>query len=430
MAERRVELAVVGGGLNGLTLGIACASAGLEVAVIDREDPATMIGERFDGRTSAIAFGSMRVLDGIGVWRLIADKAEAIRDIRVADNSAPLFLHYDHREIGDDPMGWIVENRDLRRALHERARQLPGLQLLAPMKVTHWNDVSLSVGPAKAGTRKAKVLDSRSHGNDGKGFGQLQLADGTVVRAELIAAADGKNSPLREAAGIKSVSWSYPQVGIVATVRHTKPHRGVAVEHFLPAGPFAILPMTDNRSSIVWTERAALAPTLLKLDDTAFHAELASRFGDFLGDISVEGPRWSYPLSFLHAETYVASRLVLVGEAAHVIHPIAGQGLNMGIRDIAALAECLIDGRRLGLDLGHATVLARYERWRRFDNVLLAAVTDGLNRLFSNSVPPLKLARDVGLAAIGEVPPLKHFFMRHAMGMVGDLPRLVKGEAL
>ncbi|HEY7990430.1 MAG TPA: UbiH/UbiF/VisC/COQ6 family ubiquinone biosynthesis hydroxylase [Stellaceae bacterium] len=400
MAEKRVELAVVGGGLNGLTLGIACASAGLKVLVIDREDPATMMGEQFDGRTSAIAYGSMRVLDGIGVWPILAAKAEAIREIRVADNSAPLFLHYDHREIGDEPMGWIVENRDLRRALHDRARQLPNLELIAPMQVQSGTD------------------------------GVITLGNGNIVRAELIAAADGKNSPLREAAGIKSVTWSYPQIGIVATVRHAKPHRGVAVEHFLPAGPFAILPMTGNRSSIVWTERATLAPNILKLDDAAFHAELASRFGDFLGDISVEGPRWSYKLSFLHAQTYVAPRLVLVGEAAHVIHPIAGQGLNMGIRDTAALAECLIDGRRLGLDLGDGTVLARYERWRRFDNIALAAVTDGLNRLFSNSVPPLKLARDVGLAAVGQAPPLKHFFMRHAMGTVGDLPRLVRGEPL
>ncbi len=403
MAELLVELAVVGGGLNGLTLGIACASAGLRVAVIDREDPATMLGARFDGRTSAIAFGSMRVLDGIGVWPLVAGRAEAIREIRVADNSAPLFLHYDHREIGDEPLGWIVENRDLRRALHARAEQLANLELLAPMKV-----------------------ESASYGASAT----LTLADGGTVRAELIAAADGKNSPLREAAGIRSVKWLYPQIGIVATVRHARPHRGVAVEHFLPAGPFAILPMTDNRSSIVWTERADLAPKLLALHDAAFHRELGARFGDFLGDIAVEGPRWSYPVSFLHAETYVAPRLVLVGEAAHVIHPIAGQGLNMGIRDTAALAECLVDGRRLGLDLGDATLLARYERWRRFDNVALAAVTDGLNRLFSNAMPPVKLARDLGLAAVGQVPPLKRFFMRHAMGIVGELPRLVRGEAL
>jgi 2-octaprenyl-6-methoxyphenol hydroxylase len=256
------------------------------------------------------------------------------------------------------------------------------------------------------------------------------LANGDTVRAELVVAADGKNSPLREAACIRTVAWSYPQTGIVVTVRHERPHRGVAVEHFLPAGPFAILPMTGNRSSIVWTERAERAPALLALDDAAFHCELAARFGDFLGAVAVEGPRWSYPLSFLHAARYVAPRLALVGEAAHVIHPIAGQGLNLGIRDAASLAECLVDGRRLGLDLGDAQALDRYERWRRLDTIVLASVTDGLNRLFSNAVPPVKLARDVGLAAVGQVPPLRRFLMRHAMGTVGELPRLVRGEAL
>jgi 2-octaprenyl-6-methoxyphenol hydroxylase len=403
MATARVELAVVGGGLNGMTLGIACASAGLQVAVLDREDPATVLSERFDGRTSAIAFGSMRVLAGIGVWPLVANQAAAILEIRVTDNSAPLFLHYDHREIGDEPLGWIVENRHLRRALYDRAGQLPNLKLIAPMAVEH---------------------------ADYEGVATLTLADGGELRAELIAAADGKNSPLREAARIRTVKWCYPQIGIVTTVRHAKPHHGVAVEHFLPAGPFAILPMTDNRSSIVWTEDAVLAPALLALDDRAFHRELEHRFGDFLGVVSLEGPRWSYPLSFLHATSYIAPRLVLLGEAAHVIHPIAGQGLNMGIRDTAALAECLVDGRRLGLDLSDATLLARYQRWRRFDNVLLAGVTDSLNRLFSNTVPPIKVARDLGLAAVTRVPPLKRLLMRHAMGMIGDLPRLVRGEAL
>jgi 2-octaprenyl-6-methoxyphenol hydroxylase len=403
MATARAELAVVGGGLNGMTLGIACASAGLRVAVLDREDPTTILSERFDGRTSAIAYGSMRVLAGIGVWPLVAEQAEAILEIRVADNSAPLFLHYDHGEIGDEPLGWIVENRHLRRALYDRAGQLPNLEMVAPMAVEH---------------------------ADYDAVATLALADGGKIQAELIAAADGKNSPLREAARIRTVTWSYPQIGIVTTVRHAKPHHGVAIEHFLPAGPFAILPMTKSRSSIVWTEDASLAPELLALDDGAFHRELRHRFGDFLGEISVEGPRWSYPLSFLHATSYMAPRLVLVGEAAHVVHPIAGQGLNLGIRDTAALAECLVDGRRLGLDLADATLLARYQRWRRFDNVVLAGVTDGLNRLFSNTVPPIKIARDLGLAAVAHIPPLKRLFMRHAMGMIGDLPRLVRGEAL
>jgi len=403
-APLKADLAIVGGGLNGLTLGIALAGAGLRVAVIDREAPARTMAPNFDGRTSAIAYGSKRVLAAIGVWDRIADQAEPILEIRVADDNAPLFLHYDHREVGDEPLGWIVENRALRVALNARAAELPTLQHLAPATV--------------AATRREA------------GAAFVELADGRVLRAELIVAADGKNSPLREAAGIKSLTWSYPQTGIVATVRHERPHRGVAVEHFLPAGPFAILPMRGNRSSIVWTERVDRAPAILALDDAAFLAELASRFGDFLGALELEGPRFSYPLAFLHAGRMIAPRLALVGDAAHAIHPIAGQGLNLGIRDSAALAECLIDGRRVGLDLGDATVLARYERWRRFDSTLLAATTDGLNRLFSNAVPPVKLARDAGLAAVGRMPPVKRFFMRHAMGMVGELPRLVRGEAL
>ncbi|MGH7073082.1 MAG: UbiH/UbiF/VisC/COQ6 family ubiquinone biosynthesis hydroxylase [Stellaceae bacterium] len=404
MDHNRVELGIVGGGLNGLTLAIACAAAGIDVAVIDREDPTRMVSAEFDGRTSAIAFGSKRVLDGIGVWPLLANKAEAIREIRVADDSSPLFLHYDHREIGNEPLGWIVENRDLRHALQERAAQLPGLRLITRAKVEH-------------AEREASVA-------------RLHLDAGRTVAAQLVAAADGKASPLREAAGIRAIAWSYPQTGIVATVRHARPHHGIAVEHFLPAGPFAILPMTGNRSSIVWTERSALAPKLLAMNEADFHRELARRFGDFLGTLEVEGPRWSYPLAFLHAERYIARRLALVGDAAHVIHPIAGQGLNLGIRDIAALAECLVDGRRLGLDLADLSILTRYENWRRFDTLTLSAVTDGLNRLFSNSIAPVKLARDLGLAAVGKVPPVKRLFMRHAMGIVGEQPRLVRGETL
>ncbi len=404
MQQRRVELIVVGGGLTGLTLAIACAACGIEVAVVDREDPAAMLAEPFDGRTTAIAEGSKQVLDGIGLWPLVAGAAEPILEIRVADNNSPLFLHYDHRDLGDAPLGYIVENRVLRRALIERARVLPSLVHLAPLAVER---VERGGGGARA-----------------------YLADGSVLQGELAAACDGRRSPLREAAGIRTLAWDYPQTGIVCTVRHALPHHGVAVEHFLPAGPFAILPMTEQRSSIVWTERAALAPGILALDEAGFRAELARRFGDFLGEVEVVGPRWSYPLSLLHAERYVAPRLALVGDAAHVIHPIAGQGLNLGIRDIAVLAELVVDARRLGLDIGNSVLLERYQRWRRFDNMALAAVTDALNRLFSNSVPPVKLLRDLGLAAIDKLPPMKRLLMRHAMGLVGELPRLVRGEPL
>ncbi len=402
--ETRVELIVVGGGLVGLTLAIACAEAGIEVAIIDREDPAAMLAEPFDGRTTAIAHGSQQVLAGIGLWPLVAAEAEPILEIRVADGGSPLFLHYDHHAVGDHPLGYIVENRVLRRALMTRAAQLATLRHLAPLAVER---VEREASGATA-----------------------YLADGSRLRGELVAACDGRGSPLRRAAGIKTVEWSYPQTSIVCTVRHEMPHRGVAVEHFLPAGPFAILPMTGNRSSIVWTERADLAPRLLALDAASFAVELGRRFGDFLGALEVVGPRFSYALSLLHAERYAAPRLALVGDAAHVIHPIAGQGLNLGIRDVAALAELVVDSRRLGLDIADAGALARYERWRRFDNLMLAAVTDALNRLFSNSVPPVKLARDVGLAVVDRLPPLKRFLMRHAMGVVGELPRLVRGERL
>jgi 2-octaprenyl-6-methoxyphenol hydroxylase len=399
-----VELIVVGGGLTGLTLGIACAGAGLEVAVIDRESPASMLAEPFDGRTTAIAHGSKQVLEAIGLWRRVAEVAEPIREIRVADGGSPLFLHYDHRDLGDAPLGYIVENRLLRQALMAEAASLPTLRHLAPQAVE------------RVEREEARAV--------------ARLADGGSVTGALVAACDGGRSPLRRAAGIKTISWDYPQVSIVCTVRHALPHQGVAVEHFLPAGPFAILPMTGNRSSIVWTESAALAPALLALDEARFMAELGGRFGDFLGALSLEGPRWSHPLSLIHAERYAAPRLALVGDAAHVIHPIAGQGLNLGIRDVAVLAELTVDARRLGLDIGSPLLLERYERWRRFDNLMLATVTDGLNRLFSNALPGVALARDLGLAAVDRVPPLKRFLMRHAMGIVGDLPRLVRGERL
>ena len=403
-ASLSVDLLVVGGGLAGLSLALACAGAGLEVAVVDREDPARTVGEAFDGRTTAIAFGSKQVLAGIGLWPEIAGDAEPILEIRVADAGAPLFLHYDHRDIGEDPLGWIIENRVLRRALLACVARQPTLRHLAPAEV---------------------VFVER----DAAGV-TATLADGRRIRAALCAAADGKESPLRRAAGIGTVEWPYPQAGIVCTVRHERPHGGVAVEHFLPSGPFAILPMTERRSSIVWTERAALAPHFMKLGEAEFAAEIAKRFGDYLGRLDPVGPRWCYPVSLMVAESFAADRLALVGEAAHVIHPIAGQGLNLGIRDLAVLAELVVDARRLGLDIGAPDLLARYERWRRVDTLTLAAVTDALNRLFSNDVAPLRLARDVGLAAVNRLPPLKRFLMRHAMGTVGELPRLVRGEAL
>lgn len=400
-----MELLIAGGGLTGLVLGAACAGAGLMVAIVDPEDPAAWLQEGFDGRSSAIAFGSHQALDALGLWQSIAADAEPILEIRVADDNSPLFLHYDHQELENGtPLGYIVENRVLRRALLERVRSMPNLRLLAPLAVQ-----------SAAGSPLAAAAT---------------LSDGRQIGARLVAAADGRNSPLRRAAGIKTVEWRYPQTAIVTTVRHRLPHHGIAVEHFLPAGPFAILPMTGNRSSIVWTERAELAPRLIGLADAAFADELAARFGDFLGEVEPIGPRWAHPLGLLLAERYIAPRLALVGEAAHLIHPIAGQGLNLSIRDISVLAELVIDTRRLGLDIGDAAVLERYQRWRRFDTFALAAVTDTLNRLFSNAFAPLRLGRGIGLAAVNRLPAVKRLLMRDAMGLAGDLPRLVRGEPL
>jgi 2-octaprenyl-6-methoxyphenol hydroxylase len=291
-----------------------------------------------------------------------------------------------------------------RRARIARPKSIPNQVLLAPL-----TRGSVVTSPLKA---------------------EAALLDGRLVRARLVAAADGQSSPLRRAFGIRSAERRYSQSAIVTTVRHERPHRGIAVEHFLPAGPFAILPMTGSRSSIVWTERAELTPRLMELSDAAFTAELAARFGDFLGAVEPVGPRWAYPLALLLAQRYVAPRLALVGEAAHVIHPIAGQGLNLGIRDVAALAELVIDARRLGLDIGDDTVLRRYQQWRRFDALALVAVTDGLNWLFSNSITPARLTRDLGLAVVDRLSPLKRMLMRDAMGIAGDPPRLVRGEPL
>ena len=404
MAETRCDVAVVGGGLAGLTLALACAGAGLEVVVIDRLKRSAMLGAKFDGRTTALAHGAKQAMAAIGVWDELAPEAEPILAIRVADGRSPFFLHWDQRAASDDPMGFILENRTLRRVLDTRARRQKNLRHIAPAEV-------------------ARVADAGAHA-------RVELADGRVIKAGLVAACDGKHSSLREAAGIPCLRWDYKQTAIVACVAHEKPHHGVAVEHFRPAGPFAILPMRGNRSSIVWTERNATAAQLLKLPPARFRAELARRFGDFLGAVELAGDVWSYPLSFLHARRYTAPRLALVADAAHVIHPIAGQGLNLGLRDVAALAELAVEARRLGLDVGSPDLLRRYAAWRRFDGVMLAAVTDGLNRLFSNERKTVAAARDLGLGAVNALPRLKQFFMRQAMGAAGDLPRLARGMPL
>ncbi|MGF1641287.1 MAG: UbiH/UbiF/VisC/COQ6 family ubiquinone biosynthesis hydroxylase [Rhodospirillales bacterium] len=401
-SEIRTDVLIVGGGLVGGTLACALGGAGLNVVVIDAADPASVLGAGFDGRASAIALSSRRLLERTGLWPRMRNEAAPMLDIRVSEGRSRLFLHYDHHDIGDEPFGHMVENRVFRTAVSQRLGELETVVVMAPARVA---DLA----------RSASAVEAR-------------LADGRRIVAPLAVAAEGRDSPTRDRAGIRLTRWSYRQTAIVCTVAHERPHHFVAHEHFLPAGPFAILPLLGNRSSIVWTERTDLASAIMALDDAGFTQELARRFGDFLGRLEVIGPRWSYPLSLQFAEKAVALRLVLVGDALHGMHPIAGQGLNMGLRDVAALFDVLAEARDLGLDLGGADVLERYQRWRRFDNALMLAMTDGLNRLFSNNIWPLRLARDVGMAGVDRIPPLKKLFMRHAMGVVGELPSLMREQ--
>ena len=403
----RFDVIIVGGGLVGAAAARAFASAGLEAALVDRAPVET--GAAFDGRTTAISHASVQVLRGVGLWPAIAAHAEPMADIRITDGEAPVFLHYDHREVGDEPFGYIVENRLIRAAAAVLLEDTPNIAVLSPA-----------------------VAEKSERGG---GLARLFLAGGGVLEAPLIIAADGRGSPLRREAGIGTVEWAYGQKALVLTVGHEEPHGNVAHERFLAGGPFAILPMTDgpdgeHRSSIVWSERSDLADALLRLDDARFLQELEWRFGDFLGALRLIGPRWCWPVGLVVAERFHAERLALAGDAACGIHPIAGQGFNLGIRGVAALAECAVDAFRLGLDIGGPAVLADYERRQRAQSVLLAGITDGLNRLFSNDIPPVRAARQLGLAAVGRMPGLKRAFMRHAMGVAGAPPRLVRGEPL
>jgi 2-octaprenyl-6-methoxyphenol hydroxylase len=405
--SKTADVVIGGGGMVGLSLGLALARGGLSVVVADPIAPPQAQAQGFDGRVSALSFASARMFRALGLWDELGREAQPINDILVTDARlgaapSPFSLHFDHVELGT-PLGYIAENRAIRQALFEAAAKTPGLALVAPAAV---NDISVRTDGVSA-----------------------SLSNGTQLQARLAVAADGRESALREAMGIGVVRWTYPQVGIVTTVHHDKPHNGVAYEHFLPSGPFAILPMTGNRSSLVWTEREEIAGRMMRLPGAEFDAEIARRFGTHLGITHAEELRWSYPLRFHFAREYVKPRFALAGDAAHGIHPIAGQGLNLGLKDAAALAEVVLDAAALGLDPGGLDVLARYERWRRFDSLAMAAATDGLNRLFSNDVGPLRAVRDLGMGIVDRIGPLRRFFMRHAGGDVGQLPKLMRKTA-
>lgn len=392
--------------MAGMTLALAFAKAGLSVCLADRLSPAAMSSDTFDGRVSALAYSSVRMMRALDLWQRMEKHAQPINQIlvnegRSSGRALPFSLHFDHHEIGE-PLGHIVENRHIRRALLAAIADQPNLQFMSGVTVT-----SLTVQDEDAA---------------------IIISDGTEIVAKLVVAAEGRDCELRDAQGIGTVAWDYDQLGLVTTVEHEQPHGGVAYEQFLPTGPFAILPMTGNRSSLVWTEKTSEARRLLALPPAGFAAELAARFGEHLGDIAATGSVWSYPLKLQLARSYVKHRFGLLGDAAHTIHPLAGQGFNLGLKDVAALAETVLDAARLGTDYGSETVLRRYERWRRFDSTVLAAVTDSMNRLFSNDILPLRLVRDLGLGIVDQIAPLRRILMRHAGGDLGTLPRLLRGE--
>lgn len=409
------DIAIVGGGLSGLAGALAFARGGMSVAVIDAVAPEKFLGAAFDGRVTAIAYAAARMLDRLGLKETLLEHGQPINDILVTDGRpADRFrkggpsrsvLHFDSRDIAeaaDAPLGVIIENRHLRAALYEACAATDGIDIIAPARVAAV-DFAADAAPAR-----------------------VSLEDGRVIEAPLVIGADGRGSPLRAQARIKTVKWRYGQTGIVATVAHEKPHHGVAQEYFLPSGPFAILPIPGDQSSLVWTEDEQRAPALMALGDDDFNAQLTDRFGPYLGATKAVGPKWTYPLNFHLAHTFIAPRLALIGDAAHGIHPIAGQGFNLGLKDIAALADVLENAAGLGLDIGHLSVLERYQRWRRFDVASMAFGTDAINRLFSNDVAPVRALRGIGLDAVNAIAPLKRFFMRHAGGDIGDLPALMR----
>ena len=406
-SRQRTEVAVGGAGFAGLALAIALRQALGDPFAVTVIDPTLAHAQSKDPRASAIAAAARRLFEAIDVWDAVAPNAQPILDMVVTDSKLddavrPTFLTFGGDVEEGEPFAHMVENRHLVDALATKARDL---------------GVDLRAGAVAGFENAGNVVD-------------VSLADGEVISARLLVGADGAHSLIRERAGIANHGWSYDQSAIVTTVAHEREHNGRADEHFLPAGPFAILPLTGKRCSIVWTENTREAQRIVALPDDEFHKELEKRFGLQLGELKVIGPRRAFPLGLFTARTFIGERLALIGDAAHIIHPIAGQGLNMGLRDVAALAEAIADAARLGLDPGGPDVLERYQRWRRFDTMTMGIATDGLNRLFSNHSDVLRLARDIGLGLVERMPALKRMFIREAAGFTGDVPKLLKGEAL
>jgi len=406
-AEHRPDILIAGGGTAGLAaaLAIARSAPDLAVEVIDAKPPGA---GKADERASAIAAAARRMLDHLGLWPELEPDAQPIlsmeiTDSRTGDAVRPVLLRFDGTVGAGEPFAHMVPNDRLAAVLSAAAADA-GIRLTAPERVAGF------AAP--------------------NGRVRVELGSGAEWQAQLLVAADGIRSRLRALAGIRTVSWTYPQTALVANVRHERPHDGVAVEHFLPGGPFAILPLKGNRSSLVWTERSEEARKLQAGDELVYLIELERRFGHRLGRIGLDGPRQAYPLGLTLARDFVRPRFALLGDAAHGIHPIAGQGLNLGFRDAAALAETVVDAHRLGLDIGSLDVLRRYERWRRYDTFQMGVTTDVLNRLFSNDFGPLRAIRTIGLGMVDRLPQLKSMFIGEAAGFGGTTPMLLRGEAL
>lgn len=403
------NILIVGGGLNGPALALALADGGFSVTIIDALPLADLRDSAFDGRAYSLALASRRMLSALGVWDSIASNSQPILDIiasdgRAGEGASPWFLHFDHQEIEEGPMGHMVEDRFLRCALLDAVAKSD--------RITQINGTSVV----------AQVT--------GEDRAAVTLSDGRILTGQVLIGCDGRDSGTAQRAGIARTGWGYDQTGLVCAIAHEKPHNGVAHQFFMPSGPLGILPLPSNRCSIVWAETTERANGIKALSNADYLRELRPRFGEFLGDFRLDGARFAYPLKLTIANSFIGNRLVLVGDAAHGMHPLAGQGLNMGLRDVAALAEVLIEAKRRGEDVSSALVLARYQQWRRFDTNTMAAATDGINRLFSNDNSVLRVGRDIGLGLVNALPGARRAFMRQAAGLTGDMPKLMQGRAI